>query len=195
MSISVTAAAAIADGHGADGPLAAVGLARFAELFGQWLTLNDGDLAPLLGPFPDFDERVAVARRLRRKLFDAGWGRYGWPPRVGGLGGSILHRGIVHEELTRRGWPGPANFEHLEIIAPTLVQFADPSYAAEVIPSFLSGDEAWAQGFSNPKRDPTSRRCAPQPGSSSPATRPAWSSPDANCGPAGRPGPRARSCW
>ena len=139
------------DGGGEDGPLARLELTEFAELFQEWASRNETHLAPLLRSCPDFDERVVVARQLRRKLFDAGWGRYGWPARVGGLGGSILHRGIVHEELTRRGWPGPANFEHLEIIAPTLVHFADHAYAAEVFPAFLSGDEAWAQGFSEPE--------------------------------------------
>jgi alkylation response protein AidB-like acyl-CoA dehydrogenase len=119
--------------------------------FRDWLDDSAEQLAPLLRAYPDFDERVIAATGMRRVLFDSGWGRYGWPSRVGGLGGSILHRGIVHEELTRRGWPGPANFEHLEIIATTIVRFADPAFAAEVIPRFLAGDEAWSQGFSEPE--------------------------------------------
>jgi alkylation response protein AidB-like acyl-CoA dehydrogenase len=32
-----------------------------------------------------------------------------------------------------------------------LVRFADPDFGADVIPRFLSGDEAWAQGFSEPE--------------------------------------------
>ncbi len=126
-------------------------LVFFQTAFREWLDDSAAQLAPLLRPYPDFDERVAAAVRMRRLLFESGWGRYGWPSRVGGLGGSILHRGIVHEELTRRGWPGPANFEHLEIIAPTIVRFADPAFAAEVMPRFLSGEEAWSQGFSEPE--------------------------------------------
>lgn len=133
-----------------DGVWATADLGDFAEAFRHWLINNWASLEPLMQPRPDYDERVASARQMRRKLFDAGWGRYGWPSRVGGLGGSILHRGIVHEELTRRGWPGPANFEHLEIIAPILVNHADPAFMANVFPAFLSGEEAWAQGFSEP---------------------------------------------
>ncbi len=133
------------------GPLAEAELAVFRDAFRAWLSSAQDCLAPLMQPKPDFDERVLAAQQMRRLLFDADWGRYGWPTRVGGLGGSILHRGIVHEELTQRGWPGPANFEHLEIIAPTLVRYADPEFAAEVLPLFLSGDEAWAQGFSEPE--------------------------------------------
>ena len=29
-------------------------------------------------------------QRVKALLFDAGWMRYGWPERVGGLGGSAL---------------------------------------------------------------------------------------------------------
>ncbi len=122
----------------------------FAQAFRSWLDAGEAELAPLMRPQPDFDARVEAARQMRRALFDSGWGRYGWPSRVGGLGGSIVHRELVHEELTRRGWPGPANFEHLEIIAPILVRHGDPDFVAEVFPSFLAGDEAWAQGFSEP---------------------------------------------
>lgn len=131
--------------------LASADLAYFQRAFREWLTESADRLAPLLLPYPDFEERAVAAAQMRRVLFDSGWGRYGWPSRVGGLGGSILHRGIVHEELTRRGWPGPAHFEHLEIIAPILVRFAAPAFAAEVMPRFLSGEEAWAQGFSEPE--------------------------------------------
>lgn len=134
-----------------DGQYASAGPQEFAAAFSSWLGDYRSELAPLLAPLPDFDERVATARRLRALLFDAGWGRYGWSAAVGGLGGTMLHRAVVHEELTRLGWPGPANFEHLDIIAPTLQRFARPDFAAEVLPAFLRGDEAWAQGFSEPE--------------------------------------------
>jgi alkylation response protein AidB-like acyl-CoA dehydrogenase len=135
----------------AEGPLATVQLDIFRDAFCEWLAAHEAELAPLMLAYPDFGERVLMARRMRRVLFDAGWGRYGWPSKSGGLGGSIMHRGIVHEELTRRGWAGPANFEHLEIIAPTLVQYAAPALVAQLLPRFLRGDEAWAQGFSEPE--------------------------------------------
>jgi alkylation response protein AidB-like acyl-CoA dehydrogenase len=150
LSGSNSPAVAAAPDH-AEGPLARAQLELFRDAFCDWLTAHEAELAPLMRAYPDFGERVQMARRMRRVLFDAGWGRYGWPSRFGGLGGSILLRGIVHEELTRCGWTGPANFEHLEIIAPTLVQYADPALTAELLPRFLGGDEAWAQGFSEPE--------------------------------------------
>jgi alkylation response protein AidB-like acyl-CoA dehydrogenase len=125
--------------------------ADFAERFRAWLGDHRAEVAPLLAPGSDFDVRVDAARRLRRLLWDTGWARYGWPDLVGGAGGTSLHRAVVTEELFRAGWTGPTVFEHLEIIAPTLVKHARPEFAAEVIPDFLSGDRAWAQGFSEPE--------------------------------------------
>lgn len=126
-------------------------IADFAERFRAWLTDHNNEVRPLLAPGSDFDERVAAARRLRRLLWDTGWARYGWPELVGGAGGTSLHRAVITEELFRAGWTGPTIFEHLEIIAPTLVTHAQPEFAAAVVPDFLSGDRAWAQGFSEPE--------------------------------------------
>ena len=41
-------------------------------------------------------------RRVQRLLFDAGWMRWGWPTRIGGLGGSPILRAVLGEELTSR---------------------------------------------------------------------------------------------
>ncbi len=70
---------------------------------------------------------------------------------MGGLGGTVLHRSVVIEELYKAGWTGPTVFEHTEIIAPTLVEYARPEFAARVVPEFLSGAGVWAQGFSEPE--------------------------------------------
>ena len=136
---------------GTGAPLSLPRLDEFADRFREWMAVHDAQLAPLLAPRSDYDQRVEQARGLRKLLSQEGWGRYGWPEGVGGLGGTILHRGIVYEELYRVGWTGPAIFEHLEIIAPTLARFAEPGFAARVLPDFLDGSKAWAQGFSEPE--------------------------------------------
>jgi alkylation response protein AidB-like acyl-CoA dehydrogenase len=128
-----------------------VPLERFGEMFRGWIAMNRDRLAPLFATQVDYGDRVESARRLRRLLFDEGWGRIGWPERYGGLGGTILHRGVIYEELHRAGWSGPANFEHIEIIAPTLVRFGVPDFVATVLPRFLDGSWSWAQGFSEPE--------------------------------------------
>jgi alkylation response protein AidB-like acyl-CoA dehydrogenase len=87
---------------------------------------------------------------LLGELFDEGWGRYGWPERVGGLGGTIRHRAAMWEALARHGVPGMALFEHLEVLAPTLVALGPAAFLADAMPAFLAGRERWSQGFSEP---------------------------------------------
>src|SRR6266705_1647969 len=122
--------------QGSDEPLSELALPEFAQRFRRWMAAYESELAPLFTPRSDYDERVEAARQLRRLLCDHGWGRAGWPQLIGGLGGNALHRAVIHDELYRAGWPGPAVFEHLEIVAPTLIEFASPQFAAEVLPSF-----------------------------------------------------------
>lgn len=134
-----------------DASLMALDLPQFTAGFRDWLGACEPALAPLFAPQSDYDLRVQAARDLRRLLWEQGWGRAGWSPAIGGLGGSSLHRAVIHDELYRAGWPGPAIFEHLEIIAPSLLEFASPEFAADVLPSFLDGSRAWSQGFSEPE--------------------------------------------
>jgi len=55
------------------------------------------------------------------------------------------------EALARHGVPGMALFEHLEILAPTLIALASREFVAVALPEFLRGRELWAQGFSEPE--------------------------------------------
>ena len=45
-----------------------------------------------IAPPGTLDEQIAQMQRVKSILFDAGWMRYGWPERVGGLGGSPMLR-------------------------------------------------------------------------------------------------------
>jgi len=42
-------------------------------------------------------------------------------------------------------------FEHLEVLAPTLVALGPPRFVARALPELLAGRERWAQGFSEPQ--------------------------------------------
>src|SRR5260370_21054448 len=44
-----------------------------------------------------------------------------------------------------------ALYEHLEVLAPTLVTMGPPEFVARALPEFLRGRERWAQGFSEPE--------------------------------------------
>jgi alkylation response protein AidB-like acyl-CoA dehydrogenase len=140
-----------ADAPITDHALGRVPLDEFRSVLREWLEDNAEVLATRFAPMPDYEKRVEAARSLQRMLYDAGWARFGWPSWAGGLGGNALHRGVVHEELSYRGWSGPSIFEHLEIVAPTLLVFAQPTFVARVFPAFLNGSRSWAQGFSEPE--------------------------------------------
>ncbi|MEZ5165001.1 MAG: acyl-CoA dehydrogenase family protein [Acidimicrobiales bacterium] len=131
-----------------DDPL--LDLSRYRAALGEWLEATPAILAPVLAPSPIYAERVAAMRAFMAELHSAGWSRYGWPTAVGGLGGSILHRGSMWEALARRGVAGMAVFEHLEVLAPTLVEFGPTEFVAEALPDFLAGRKVWSQGFSEP---------------------------------------------
>ena len=66
-------------------------------------------------------------------------------------------------------------FSLIEVLAPTLIDFAPPELAAEVVPRLLSGAELWCQGFSEPDSgsDLASLRCraVPEGGDASTASR------------------------
>ncbi|MER6082695.1 acyl-CoA dehydrogenase family protein [Streptomyces sp. NPDC001833] len=120
--------------------------ADFRTALRAWL--DDNDLSP--GPDHSFDAQVAQLARVRRALFDAGWMRYGWPPEVGGLGGPAVLRAVLGEEVATRGLAEPGIYSMVEVLTPTLVSYARPELAAEMVPLLLSGREQWCQGFSEP---------------------------------------------
>jgi alkylation response protein AidB-like acyl-CoA dehydrogenase len=52
--------------------------------------------------------------------------------------------------LAARDLADPGHFSLIEVLAPTLIDFAPPDLAADVVPRLLSGEEMWCQGFSEP---------------------------------------------
>jgi alkylation response protein AidB-like acyl-CoA dehydrogenase len=115
-----------------------------------WLDRTPAALLEACRPIASYEDRVRAMAAFMEALADAGWGRYGWPEAVGGLGGSILHRAAMWEVLARRGLPGMALFEHLEILAPALVAMGPETFVAQTLPELLAGRQLWAQGFSEP---------------------------------------------
>jgi alkylation response protein AidB-like acyl-CoA dehydrogenase len=125
-------------------------VASYGAAFDAWLAADPDILREVDRPVPSYAERVAAMSRLMARLYAAGWSRYGWPEEVGGLGGDILHRAAMWESLARHGVLGMALFEHLEVLAPTLVAMGPRPFVAQALPAFLQGRERWAQGFSEP---------------------------------------------
>jgi alkylation response protein AidB-like acyl-CoA dehydrogenase len=110
--------------------------------------LDENDLTP--GPDHSLQGQMRQLARVHRALYDADWMRYGWPVEVGGLGGPALLRAIVGEEVVGRRLAEPGPYSMVEVLAPTMIDYAPPELAAEMVPRLLSGREQWCQGFSEP---------------------------------------------
>ncbi|WP_137872102.1 acyl-CoA dehydrogenase family protein [Rhodococcus sp. Q] len=121
-------------------------VSEFRSSLRAWL--DENDLTP--GPDHSLDGQVAQLARVRRALFDAGWMRHGWPAEVSGLGGPAVLRAVLGEEVATRDLAEPGIYSMIEVLAPTMISYARPDLAAEMVPRLLSGEEQWCQGFSEP---------------------------------------------
>ena len=140
-------------------------LADYRAELHAWLDAHHEELAPRYRPPGTLDDHVAQMQRVKSILFDAGWMQYGWPERVGGRGGSPMLRTELGAAIAARDLADPGLFSLIEVLAPTLIDFAPPELAAEVVPRLLSGAEMWCQGFSEPGSgsDLASLRCRAVP--------------------------------
>ncbi|MGW1030492.1 acyl-CoA dehydrogenase family protein [Streptomyces sp. NPDC002577] len=121
-------------------------VAEFRAGLTAWL--DDHDLRP--GPDHSLDAQVEQLARVRSALYEAGWMRYGWPASVGGLGGPAVLRAVLGEEVATRGLAEPGIYSMIEVLAPTMISYARPELAAEMVPLLFGGREQWCQGFSEP---------------------------------------------
>jgi alkylation response protein AidB-like acyl-CoA dehydrogenase len=121
--------------------------AEFRSRLVAWLEEND--LTPPPGAH-SLDAQHAQHSRVLGALYDAGWMRYGWPESAGGLGGPAILRAVVGEEVVGRRLDEPGPYSMLEVLTPTMIDYARPELAAQMVPLLLSGRETWCQGFSEP---------------------------------------------
>ena len=110
--------------------------------------LDEHDLTP--GPDHSLQAHMSQMARVSRALYDADWMRYGWPEEVGGLGGPAILRAVVGEEVVGRRLAEPGPYSMLEVLTPTMIDYAPAELAAEMVPRLLRGEEQWCQGFSEP---------------------------------------------
>jgi alkylation response protein AidB-like acyl-CoA dehydrogenase len=122
----------------------------FRSSLDEWLEANRAVLAAPYEGSGTLDEQMAQVSKVKRLAYDAGWMRFGWPERVGGLSGSTLMRAYLGEALTARDLVEPGLYSMTEVLAPTMIDYAAPELAAAMVPALLRGDETWCQGFSEP---------------------------------------------
>lgn len=125
-------------------------LDEFRSGLDAWLDSHASELAPPFAGPGTLDEQMVQLNRVKSLLWQADWGRWGWPVPIGGLGGSTLLRAYVGEALTARDLVEPGLFSMNETLVPTMIDYAPPELAAEMASLQLSGAETWCQGFSEP---------------------------------------------
>lgn len=143
----------------------AIDLSEYRAELADWLDANHGELAPRYSLPGTLDDHIAQMQRVKSILFDAGWMQFGWPERVGGRGGSPMLRTELGAAIAARDLTDPGLYSLIEVLAPTVIDFAAPELAAEVVPRLLSGAEMWCQGFSESGTgsDLASLRCRAEP--------------------------------
>ena len=115
-----------------------------------WLDEHHDELRPSYEGHGTLDAQMEQFCRVKRALFEAGWGRYGWPESVGGLGGPPILRAVVGEEIAARDLTEAGMWSMIEVLAPTVLRFAPAGLTEAMVPALLRGDETWCQGFSEP---------------------------------------------
>jgi alkylation response protein AidB-like acyl-CoA dehydrogenase len=104
-----------------------------------------------LPPEPrDEDESWAWRREWQRTLHAGRWAGVHWPTEVGGRGATLSETAIFFEELGRSGAPLPADVLGILLAGPTLMVWGDDAQKERLLPTILSADETWCQGFSEP---------------------------------------------
>jgi alkylation response protein AidB-like acyl-CoA dehydrogenase len=125
-------------------------LEAFRKSLDAWLGERGDELAPAYDGAGTLDQRMAQIAKVRRLAFDAGWARWGWPERVGGLAGSTILRAYLSEAVTARDLVEPGLYSLPEVLGPSVIAFARPELSSAMLPPLLRGDEVWCQGFSEP---------------------------------------------
>jgi alkylation response protein AidB-like acyl-CoA dehydrogenase len=98
----------------------------------------------------DLDARFALQLEWQRKLHRAGWVGIHWPQAYGGRGATVMEQTIYRQEMVRARLPEVANFMGIRIAGPTLIHWGTEEQKQRYIPTILTGEEIWCQGYSEP---------------------------------------------
>ena len=126
----------------------------FRREFRDWLAAN---LPPELCLDDAADDRVASDRETFEKrrawqktMHAAGWVGVTWPREYGGRGLGLMERIIWDEEYSAARAPVLPGNMALNLVGPTIIHWGTDEQKRAHLPAILSGDEVWAQGFSEP---------------------------------------------
>ena len=109
--------------------------------------------APLVGAdLPHaLDDRMTLLREWQASCYAAGYVGRAWPSEFGGGGRPPVEQIVVDQELAAAGAPEFVNVVGLGVLGPSLLRFGNDEQRRRYIPSILSAEEIWCQGFSEPE--------------------------------------------
>jgi len=103
-------------------------------------------------PLASFDtaEGFEQHREWERTLNSGHWSMVTWPKTLGGRGCNLIEWLIFEEEYWRAGAPMRVNQNGIFLLGPTLMDYGTEAQKKRFLPGMASGDEIWAQGWSEP---------------------------------------------
>ena len=113
----------------------------------QWL--NDNKPASSIASM-DTPEGFEGHRQWERVLFEGGWSVPSWPEKYGGRDCSIVQWLLYEEEYWASGVPGRVSTNGVSLLAPTIFEFGTQEQKDRFLPKMASGEEIWAQAWSEP---------------------------------------------
>lgn len=131
-------------------------LEAFRAEAGAWIDQNLPDdwrrpaFPQTLPPTDEDVEGVRMSRGWHERLYAGGWVAPGWPVEYGGRGLDLAERMVLAEELAMRRAPVPIGFQGIDLLGPTLIEWATDEQQERFLPGILSGEEIWCQGYSEP---------------------------------------------
>jgi alkylation response protein AidB-like acyl-CoA dehydrogenase len=104
-------------------------------------------------PLASFDtaEGFEAHRAWEAELNAGRWSAVTWPEDYGGRGLDLIRWLIFEEEYWRAGAPGRVNQNGVFLLAPTMMEYGTPEQKARFLPKMASGEEIWAQAWSEPQ--------------------------------------------
>lgn len=103
-------------------------------------------------PLQSFDTAVGFEqhRQWEQALAGGNWGMVTWPTEYGGRGCNLIEWLIFEEEYYRANAPLRVNQNGIFLLGPTLMEYGTAEQKARFISKMASGEEMWAQGWSEP---------------------------------------------
>lgn len=121
--------------------------AEFRSRLRTWIAAN---LPPELIGVGTRTEPLDALRTWSRSLSQAGYVGLTWPCQFGGGGGAYGLDAIVLEELARAQAPQHLGAIGIGMAGPTIMAYGTEEQKRRFLPSILSAEEIWCQGFSEP---------------------------------------------